>query len=150
MIGDLERSTMPSSVEREELRMSTGADGARLTIQLREPLPIGREVVAARVIQRAHAAGMWSATFRRGAPARSAVAETAPAVDIKLPEIPSPRSVSLADEEGVTIVISGPEESFAGFARDVRDVIGDTAIVRIEDGDRMRELSTHQGPALRH
>ena len=125
--------------------MNISANAARLTVQLREPAAEGYEL-AARVVQRAHAAGMWSATIRRGSGSRArAAAIPEPRTDAT--QVPVARSVSLIEEEGFTVVIAGREEDFADLVRQLRDVIGDTAIVRIESRGELKEFSVHHGPA---
>ena len=68
--------------------MSSSVPPARLTVQSREPIP---RAVAAEIVQRAHAAGMLSATIYRGRATR-----------LRAIDIPAPRSLSLPDEEGTT------------------------------------------------
>ena len=135
--------------------MSTGADAARLTIQLREPSAQGYDVTAAEIVRRAHAAGMWSATILRGRarPALSGGAEmigTVPAARTSTEEPPVVQRLSLSDEEGFSIAIAGREEEFAPFVRQLHDLIGDAAIVLIESRGQVHELPVPDKPVLTH
>ncbi|MGH8890624.1 MAG: hypothetical protein ACRDV3_12830 [Acidothermaceae bacterium] len=105
--------------------MASGAQPARLTIQFREPLP---RAVAAEIVHRAHAAGLLSATIHRGSAAR-----------LRAVDIPAPRSLSLADEEGTTIAVIAPEHELATFAATIADVAGKAELF-IEVGRTVREF----------
>lgn len=112
--------------------MATKAIAARLTVELG---PDGSRATAAQIVQRAHAAGLSSATVHRGSAAR-----------LDGGAIPAPRSVSLADEEGFTVVVTGDETRLEAFAATVNDVIP-AAALGIEADGRLRVL--HFNP-VRH
>ena len=139
--------------------MSTGAKDAAplaplavLTIQLCGASTRGYDVTVAEVVQRAYAAGMSSATVRRGS-ARRRPAGTVPAARTGAEELPVVQGfsagvlpslslgLSLADEEGLSIAITGREEEFPALVQQLRDLIGDRAVVQIESRNQVREFA---------
>ena len=113
--------------------MSSGVQPARLTIHFREPVP--RHVVL-EIVRQAHAAGVTSATIHRGStgPVRETV-------------IPTPRSLSLAEVEGTTIVVIAAEPELATFAATLGGSTSSAELVLEVDG-HVRELRQRDGGAL--
>jgi hypothetical protein len=108
--------------------MAIGASTARLTIELR---PDASRAVAAQVVQRAHAAGLPSATVHRGSAAR-----------LQGGAIPPPRSVSLADEEGLTVVVTGDESRLEAFAATVNEVtMASSQAIEVDGNVRLLQVS---------
>lgn len=69
------------------------------------------------------------------------------AARVRASDIPKPRSLSLADEEGTTIAVVASELELARFAVAIADVAAGAELVVEIDG-APRELRRQEGPAL--